>query len=102
MKSLRNQIATLLILSILSVVGLATLVASQLLERPLPEAALMPVARQITLITRLAQARPGIAAEMGLELGPAPAGGVPDLPGTQIWTQMLDAADSGSFWAGWV
>ena len=92
MKSLRTQIAALLIVSILAVVGLATLVTSQLLERPLPETSLMPVARQITLISRLTQARYDLGGAPDLDLHRGPARGKPDLHGTRIWSRMLRAA----------
>lgn len=89
MNSLRNRIAALLIVSILAVVGMATLIASQLLERPLPETSMIPVARQINLLAQMAQIQPEAAAELGLAFTPTPAEGDPDPRGTELWMRIL-------------
>lgn len=73
MMSLRGRIALLLILAIVSVVGLATFAASRVLQSPLPEATMEPVARQLHVLTKLAELdrEAALAAGVALEAGPA-------------------------------
>ena len=76
MKSLRNRFALLLIVAIVTVVGLATFAAVRALRPPLLEAAMEPVARQLQLIARLAEADRARAEALGVVLEDAPRGGV--------------------------
>jgi len=76
MKSLRNRIAALLILAIVTVVGLATFAASQALQPPQPEATMEPIARQIHILAALARRNREDAAAAGLTLSDRPAPGM--------------------------
>lgn len=94
MRSLRNRIAALLILAILSVVAVATFVASRAMERPVPEAAITPIARQLLAYARLVEQEPDSATKLGLALHPEPAPGPPDLRETEIWSRALQMVGS--------
>lgn len=75
MTSLRNRIAALLILAIVTVVGLATFAASRALQPPLPEATMQPIARQIHILIAMAERNRDEAIASGVRLQPAPAAG---------------------------
>jgi signal transduction histidine kinase len=75
MKSLRNRIVLLLIVAIVTVVGLATFAASRVLQPPLPEATMEPVARQLHFLAALVERNREDAVSLGLELRDRPADG---------------------------
>lgn len=75
MKSLRFSLVLLLIVAIVTVVGLATFAASRVLQPPLPEATMEPVARQLHLIVDLAERNRQEAVALGVRLQDAPAEG---------------------------
>ena len=89
MTSLRNRIAGFMILAIATVIALATLVAVQMMQRPLPETATIPVARQIAWNVRFAETDPAGALAAGMVLADDPAAGVPVERSTQRWTRVL-------------
>ncbi|MFC3168612.1 ATP-binding protein [Paracoccus fontiphilus] len=89
MTSLRNRIAGFMILAIVVVIALATLVAMQMMQRPLPETATIPVARQIAWNVRFAEADPQAAAGAGIVFADAPAPGLPEERSTGRWTRVL-------------
>lgn len=76
MNSLRNRIAVLLIIAIISVVGLATFAASRALQRPLPESTMDPITRQLHVLISLAERNRADALAAGMRLQSAPAAGV--------------------------
>ncbi len=78
MKSLRNRIAALLILAIVSVVGLATLAATQALHPPLQEATMDPTAKQFQLLIALVDNDRDAAVTKGVILTNQPASGLED------------------------
>lgn len=78
MSSLRNRIAALLIVAIISVVALATLAAQQALQPPSPSATVEPLARHLELVARVVEQDPSIAAASGVELRSAPDAGKVD------------------------
>lgn len=89
MTSLRNRIAGFMILAIAVVIALATLVAVQLVQRPLPETAIIPVARQIAWNVRFAETDRQAAQASGMLFADGPASGsIRDRP-TQRWTRIL-------------
>lgn len=75
MKSLRNRIVLLLIVAIVTVVGLATFAASRVLQPPLPEATMEPVARQLHFLATLVERNRDDAIATGLRLQGEPATG---------------------------
>ncbi|MGN7869703.1 ATP-binding protein [Paracoccus sp. 22332] len=89
MTSLRNRIAGFMILAIATVIVLASLVAMQMMQRPLPETAIIPVARQIAWNVRFAQTDPQAAADAGIAFADAPAAGLPQDRSTQRWSRVL-------------
>lgn len=89
MTSLRNRIAGFMILAIATVIVLASLGAMQMMQRPLPEAAIIPVARQIAWNVRFAQADPQAAADAGIAFAATPAAGLPQDRSTQRWSRVL-------------
>lgn len=89
MTSLRNRIAGFMILAIATVIVLASLVAMQMMQRPLPETAIIPVARQIAWNVRFAQADPQAAADAGIAFAATPAAGLPQDRSTQRWSRVL-------------
>ncbi|MFD2815248.1 hypothetical protein ACFSYD_13975 [Paracoccus aerius] len=89
MTSLRNRIAGFMILAIVVVIALATLVAVQLVQRPLPEAAVIPVARQIAWNVRFAQTDRAAAEAAGMLFADRPAAGEVRDRSTQRWTRTL-------------
>lgn len=89
MTSLRNRIAGFMILAIVTVIGLATLVAVQMMQRPLPETATIPVARQIAMNLRFAELDPRAAEEAGIVFADRPAAGALESRSTQRWTRIL-------------
>lgn len=89
MTSLRNRIAGFMILAIATVIVLASLVAMQMMQRPLPETAIIPVARQIAWNVRFAQADPAAAQAAGMVFSGQPAAGVPVERSTQRWMRVL-------------
>lgn len=76
MKSLYHRIAALLVLSIVSVVGLATFVASRVLEPPNAQEILAPVVSQIRLTLALADIGHAHALDAGAQLANQPPSGV--------------------------
>lgn len=78
MKSLRNRITALLILAIVSVVGLATLAATQALQHPKPEAIMDPTAKQFQFLIALVENDRKAAADEGVILSKQPASGEED------------------------
>lgn len=89
MTSLRNRIAGFMILAIVTVIALATLVAMQMMQRPLPETATIPVARQIAWNVRFAETDPQAAQGAGIAFADAPAAGLPQDRSTWRWTRVL-------------
>lgn len=89
MTSLRNRIAGFMILAIVTVIALATLVAMQMMQRPLPETATIPVARQIAWNVRFAETDPQAAQGAGIAFADAPAAGLPQDRSTRRWTRVL-------------
>lgn len=90
MTSLRNRIAVLLILAIVSVVGLATFAASRALQPPLPQATMEPLARQLHVLAKLAQADRQAALVAGLVLQAAPATGREEMGMTRFLNRALE------------
>jgi signal transduction histidine kinase len=88
MKSLRNRFVLLLIVSIVSVVGLATFAASRALQPPLPEATMEPLARQLHLLANLAERNREDAIAIGVKLQDKPAAGAEN----RSMSRMLGAA----------
>lgn len=78
MSTLRNRVAALLILAIVTVVGLATFAASQALQPPLPEATIEPIARQIHLLISMVERNRSDAIASGLQLQTDPRPGDKD------------------------
>lgn len=74
--TLRARIAALLIAAILTVVGLATLTASRVLQPPAPAATMEPVARQIHLLARIAREDPELVRAAGGMMRDRPDEGV--------------------------
>ncbi|TPM79145.1 HAMP domain-containing protein [Mesorhizobium sp. B2-3-3] len=75
MISLRKRITLLLVISIISVVGLATFAAVSVMRRPPPEPALQPMGRLIELLTKL----PDVEQQaISLDIRSRPASGVVD------------------------
>ncbi|AGT09028.1 ATP-binding protein [Paracoccus aminophilus] len=91
MNSLRNRLAAILILAIVSVVALATLAASRALTPPQPERALGPIAEQLTILARLARENRGAALSAGLDLRAEPAVGDQRSRLSQHLTEQLRA-----------
>lgn len=75
MKSLYHRIAVLLVLSIVSVVGLATFVASRVLEPPDAAEILVPLASQMRLTLTLIDLDPQKAFDAGVQLVDQPPAG---------------------------
>lgn len=75
MTSLRTNIAVLLVVAILAVVGLATLAASRALRPPEAAATIEPIAAQIALLARLAESDPEAMQRQGALLQDRPAAG---------------------------
>ena len=90
MNTLRARIAALLVAAIVGVVGLASLVASNLLRPPLPEATIEPVARQIRLLAGLVVHDRGAAERAGADIRPGPDTGAPDPDTTRFLTHALE------------
>ncbi|MDN2581213.1 ATP-binding protein [Aquibium sp. ELW1220] len=88
MKSLRNRLVLLLIVAIVTVVGLATLAAGLVLQPPLPQATMEPVARQLHVLADLAQRNRPEATTAGVTLQAEPAGG----PEIAIMSRFLTEA----------
>lgn len=78
MNSLRNRIALLLFLAIVTVVLLATLTAVTVLRGPPPEAVLSPVIQKISPVIRTIEANPASAASQEFAIQPMQAPGFDD------------------------
>lgn len=78
MNSLRNRIALLLFLAIVTVVLLATLTAVTVLRGPPPEAVLSPVIQKISPVIRMIEANPARAASQEFAIQPMQAPGFDD------------------------
>lgn len=78
MNSLRNRIALLLFLAIVTVVLLATLTAVTVLRGPPPEAVLSPVIQKISPVIRMIEANPANAASQEFAIQPMQAPGFDD------------------------
>ena len=89
MISLRNRIAGLMILAIVAVTALASLAAVQMIRRPLPDVALLPVTHQTAWLVRTAAADPSAARRAGLQIEAMPAPGPVDAHETRVWTRFL-------------
>ena len=89
MISLRNRIAGLMILAIVAVTALASLAAVQMMRRPLPEVALLPVTHQTDWLVRMAAMDPQGARRAGLTIRDTPAAGAVDAHETRVWTKFL-------------
>ena len=89
MISLRNRIAGLMILAIVTVTAFASLAAVQMIRRPLPEVALLPVTHQTDRLVRMAALDPHGARRAGLTIEDAPAAGPFDAHETRVWTKFL-------------
>lgn len=96
MNSLRARMAALLIIAILTVVGLATLAASRALQHPNPEGGIDAVARQVRVMTTLAEEMPErmVLAGAVLRESPAPGEAVPRT--TELLTDAMDRMDADS------
>lgn len=90
MTSLRTRIAILLILAIVSVVGLATFAASRVLRPPLPQATMEPLARQLHVLARLAQADRQAALAAGLVVQSSPSAGREETGMTRFLNRALE------------
>lgn len=86
MSSLRVRIAVLLVAAIVSVVTLITVLVLALLSPPGPERTIEPVARQVELVIKAAEADPG-----AFGFSPAPASGAPD-PSMSEWLREVIVA----------
>ncbi len=78
-----------MILAIATVVALASLVAMQMMQRPLPETAVIPVAQQITWNIRFATADPEGALNAGMVFSDMSAAGQPQPQAERRWTRTL-------------
>ncbi|MBE3640632.1 HAMP domain-containing protein [Mangrovicoccus sp. HB182678] len=90
MTSLGARIAALMIVAILAVTGLATLAASRALTPPPPQSRIEPIARQMQILARLAEADPAALAAAGARIGPRPAAGSPDPRATHMLARALE------------
>ncbi|SIQ38130.1 Signal transduction histidine kinase [Rhizobium sp. RU35A] len=93
MKSLYHRIAALLVLSIVSVVGLATFVASRVLEPPDAHDILAPVVSQMRLTLALVETDPAKAATAGARLDNRLPDGQPHARLSEALVEMLAADD---------
>lgn len=89
MNSLRNRIAILLVASIIAVVALATLAADRALQPPPPGTALDPLARQLAMITKIAEEAPDTSRKAGFDLRSSPDNGDVDEPMSAFMMQAL-------------
>lgn len=90
MNSLRNRLVLLLIAAIVTVVGLATFAASRVLQPPLPEATIEPVARQLHFLVNLVQKDRQDAVALGVRLQDKPAEGAEIEPMTRFLNRALE------------
>lgn len=90
MNTLRTRIALVLVGAIVGVVGLASLVASNMLRPPLPETTIEPVARQVRLLATLVDSDRALALVAGAALRDAPDAGEPDPESTRFLRRALE------------
>ncbi|KJS10789.1 MAG: histidine kinase [Hoeflea sp. BRH_c9] len=90
MKSLRNRLVLLLIVAIVTVVALATFAASRVLQPPLPEATVEPVARQLHFLANLIESDRQVAIALGVKLQDTPAEGVEITPMSRFLSRALE------------
>ncbi|TSE13469.1 HAMP domain-containing protein [Mesorhizobium intechi] len=89
MNSLRRRLIILLLVSIVGVVGLATIAAIKLLGGPSPELTMGPVARQIQLMVQLVPGHVAGTGDAPINLGDHPADGVEDQRHTDVLNHIL-------------
>jgi len=89
MKSLRRRLIILLVVSIVGVVGLATIVAIKVLGGPSPELSMGPVARQIQLMVQLVPGHVPSASDAPINVSDHPADGVEDQRHTHVLNHIL-------------
>jgi signal transduction histidine kinase len=89
MKSLRNRFVLLLIVAIVTVVGLATLAAGLVLQPPLHDAIMEPVARQLHTLSDLALRNRAEAVAAGVILQDEPASGREDAIMSRFLTETM-------------
>lgn len=89
MKSLRRRLIILLVVSIVGVVGLATIVAIKVLGGPSPELSMGPVARQIQLMVQLVPGHVPGAGDAPVNLSDQPADGVEDQRHTRVLNHIM-------------
>lgn len=90
MNSLRNRIAALLILAIVTVVGLATFAASRALQPPPLEATMEPIARQIQVHISMVERNRADAIASGVRLQSAPEAGMENEGLSRFLTRSLE------------
>ncbi|WP_321342154.1 ATP-binding protein [Breoghania sp.] len=88
-KTLGFRIAALLVISIVVVVGLATLAARLVFHKPVDPEAVAPVARQIHILITLAERDPQAAREAGADVRDEPARGRVDPKASRFLKDML-------------
>ncbi|RJT27759.1 HAMP domain-containing protein [Mesorhizobium waimense] len=89
MKSLRRRLIILLVVSIVGVVGLATIVAIKVLGGPSPELSMGPVARQIQLMVQLVPGHVPGAGDAPVTVSDHPADGVEDQKHTRVLNHIM-------------
>ncbi|ANT52181.1 ATP-binding protein [Mesorhizobium amorphae] len=89
MKSLRRRLIILLVVSIVGVVGLATIVAIKVLGGPSPELSMGPVARQIQLMVQLVPGHVPGAGDAPVNLSDQPADGDEDQRHTRVLNHIM-------------
>ena len=89
MNSLRRRLIILLVVSIIGVVGLATIVAIKLLGGPSPQLAMGPVARQVQLMLQFVPGRAPDASDPRIILSDHPADGVVEPKHTHVLNHIM-------------
>ncbi|TIS51770.1 ATP-binding protein [Mesorhizobium sp.] len=90
MRSLRRRLIVLLVVSIVGVVGLATIVAIKVLGGPSPERSMGPVARQIQLMVQLVPGHQAGAGAAPITISDHRADGFEDREHTQVLNEILN------------
>ena len=78
MKSLGARLALLLLTAIVLVVITSSFVASLVMRGPRPEVTMEPMARQLSILAKLAEADKAAAISAGVVIAPVPAAGARD------------------------
>jgi len=89
MNSLRRRLIILLVVSIVGVVGLATIAATKLLGGPSPELTMGPVARQIQLMVQLVPGHVPDPTDARINLSDHPAGGLEDRRHSRVLNHIM-------------